>query len=105
MINHIGDIMEMEISKMGERGQIVIPQDFRNELKVKPGEKFVVVKTGDKLILQQMSKMKSGAIEKLKEDLIDMKIAEEKFKELEEGKVNSYTEEEFLKKMKKWVNE
>lgn len=97
--------MEMEISKVGERGQIVIPRDFRNELKVRPGEKFVVVKADNKLIFQQMSKLKSETITQLKEDLVDMKLAEEKFKELEEGKVNSYTEKKFLERMKKWVNE
>ncbi len=105
MINHIGVDMEIEVSKVGERGQVVIPQGFRDELKIKPGEKFIVVKSDNKLIFQQMSKMKSETVEQLKEDLVDIKIAEEKFKELERGKVNSYTESEFLKKMEKWVNE
>ena len=104
-INHTGDIMEIEISKVGERGQVVIPQDFRNELKIKSGEKFIVVKIDDKLIFLQMSKLKSGTIEQLKEDLVDMKLAEDRMKELEEEKKISQTKEEFFKEMKKWVME
>ena len=39
MINHtIHTEMEMEIAKVGERGQIVIPQNFREDLHIKKGE-------------------------------------------------------------------
>jgi len=109
MINHTNHIkvinMEMEISKMGERGQIVIPQEFREELHIKKGEKFIVVKSDDKIIFQQMSKIKSKSIEQLREDLIDMKIAEDRLKEIEQGKGKSQTKKEFLKEMEEWVKE
>ena len=93
--------MEIEISRIGERGQIVIPQEFREEMHIKNGEKFLIVKTDDKLILQQMSKLKSKNIEQFREDLIDMKIAEARLNEIEKhGTVQ--TKDEFLKDMKKW---
>ncbi len=95
--------MEIEISKVGERGQIVIPQEFRDKLNIKRGEKFLVVRTDNKLILQQMRTLKSKSIEQLREDLVDIKIAEDRLKEIEEGKGIVRTKEEFLKEMERWV--
>ncbi len=97
--------MEMAISKMGERGQIVIPQEFREQLHIKKGEKFVVVSTGDKIILQQMKKMKAKTLERMYEDMVDLKLADEAMEEIKRGEYKSYTAEEYLKKMEKWANE
>ena len=97
--------MEIETSKVGERGQIVIPQEFREKLHIKKGEKFIVVKSEDKLIFQQMSKLKANTIEQLKEDLIDMKIAEDRLRGIEKGEVIVQKKEEFLKEMESWVDE
>ena len=97
--------MDIEISKVGERGQIVIPQEFRKELKIKKGEKFLVVKSDGRLIFQQMSRLKAENIEKLKEDLIDIKIAEDRLKEIEQGKGIAQTKEHFLREMEEWVGE
>ncbi len=95
----------MEIAKVGERGQIVIPQDFREELHIKKGEKFLVVKSDNKLIFQQMSSLKSKTLEQLKEDLIDMKIAEDRLKEIEKKQGVMGTKEDFIKEMKLWIEE
>jgi len=97
--------MDIEISKVGERGQIVIPQEFREEMNIRKGEKFLVVKIDNKLIFQQMEKLKSETLEQLKEDLIDIKIAEDRLKEIERGKCVIQTKEEFLKEMEEWVKE
>ena len=97
--------MEVEIAKIGERGQIVIPQEFRKELKIKKGDKFLIVKSDGKLIFQQINKLKSKTIDSLREDLIDMKIAGQRIKEIKEGKVITQTKKEFLKEMEDWVKE
>lgn len=39
---------------------------------------------------------------KIKKDLIDMKIADRIWKEIEEGKFRKFTKEEFEKQMKNW---
>ena len=36
---------------VGERGQIVIPQNIRTAMKVKPGDEMVVMSRGDKIIV------------------------------------------------------
>ena len=105
MINHTIHTMEMEISRVGERGQIVIPQEFREELDVKKGEKFLVVRSESRLIFQQMKRLKAETLEQLKEDLLDMKIAEDRLREIEKGKRIVQTKKEFLKEMEEWIKE
>jgi len=47
-------IMEFEVTRLGERGQIVIPQVFREHLKLEKGEKFIVVEQGDSIVLRRL---------------------------------------------------
>lgn len=56
--NHISMIkvtMEFEITRLGERGQIVIPQIFRDQMKLEKGEKFMVVEQGGTLLLKRLA--------------------------------------------------
>ena len=46
--------MEFEVTKMGERGQIVIPQEFRKEMNLHRGEKFMIIKHDGNLLLKRM---------------------------------------------------
>ncbi len=46
--------MEFEIAKIGERGQVVIPQTFREEMDIHLGDKFMVLQRGDMLILKRL---------------------------------------------------
>lgn len=97
--------MELEITKLGERGQVVIPQDIRNQLHLKKGEKFLVVRSDSKIIFEPLRKLKAKIVDELKEDIIDMKLAEKGIKEIEKGEYVIQTEEEFIKEMEEWVKE
>lgn len=46
--------MEFEVTKLGERGQVVIPQEFRKHMGLKRGDKFVVIEQGDTLMLKRL---------------------------------------------------
>ena len=46
--------MEFEVAKMGDRGQIVIPQEFRKEMNLHRGEKFMIIKHDGNLLLKRM---------------------------------------------------
>ena len=46
--------MEFEVTKLGERGQVVIPQEFRKSMGLHTGEKFFVIERGDMLILKRL---------------------------------------------------
>jgi len=45
---------EFEVTRLGERGQIVIPQEFRKSMDLHPGEKFMVVGREDTLIIKRI---------------------------------------------------
>jgi len=46
--------MEFEIAKIGERGQVVIPQSFRDDMSIHKGDKFMVLQRGDMLVLKKL---------------------------------------------------
>ncbi len=46
--------MEFEITRLGERGQIVIPLSFREHLNLQKGEKFIVIEQGDNIVLRRI---------------------------------------------------
>ena len=45
---------EPEVAIVGTKGQIVIPQELREELEIKPRTKLAVYKSGDKLVLTKL---------------------------------------------------
>ena len=100
-MNNMNNMIKMiDISKIGERGQIVIPLEMRQKLGIKPGEKFLVVNRDRDIIFRAISENKS--IERIEEDLIDMKIADKRWKEIEQGKLKKSTKKEFLKELENW---
>ena len=51
MINHIMKTkIDMRTVTVGERGQVVIPQEFRKEIGIKPQEKLVALKIERRII-------------------------------------------------------
>ncbi len=57
---------ESEIAIVGTKGQIVIPQRFRKELKIISKTKLIVYRKGDKLVLSKLE------IPPLREELKDL---------------------------------
>jgi AbrB family looped-hinge helix DNA binding protein len=47
--------MNPETTKMSSRGQIVIPERIRRQLRLEPGAEFVVVAKDDVLVFKQLS--------------------------------------------------
>ena len=47
--------LEFEVAKLGERGQVVIPQEFRETMNLQKGDKFIVIEHGDTLIFKRIS--------------------------------------------------
>jgi len=45
----------VEITSMSSRGQIVIPQNVRNRMNLKEGEKFIVVEQKNNIILTRFT--------------------------------------------------
>ena len=45
---------KFEVTRLGERGQIVIPQEFRKSMGLHAGEKFIVFEHKDVLMFKRM---------------------------------------------------
>ena len=59
--------MEVETTKMSSRGQVVIPQNLREELGIEEGTVFAVMGSRDTLILKKLEKpSKESLIKDLK---------------------------------------
>jgi len=64
----LSDVL-VETTKLSEKGQIVIPKDFRKKMGLKPGNQFLVIAAEDAIILQRMETVK----QKLKvEEVLDI---------------------------------
>lgn len=88
--------MDIAITKMSSKGQIVIPAEMRKD--IKEGEKLIIIKNDHQLILQKATKLD----EKLKEDLEFARRTEEAYKRIEAGEGITMEFDDFIKEMKKW---
>jgi AbrB family looped-hinge helix DNA binding protein len=88
--------MEIGLTKMSSKGQIVIPVEMRKNFR--EGESFVIIKSDDKLILKRVS----GLEKNLAEDLEFARRTEEAYQRYKKGRFKSMPAEQFLKELAKW---
>lgn len=87
--------MEIELTKMSSKGQVVIPQKVRDMLKIKEGQTLAVSAEKDLLVLKKISNP-------LEQDLETIEEIKEAWKEIESGKYKKLSSEDFLKEIEKW---
>jgi AbrB family looped-hinge helix DNA binding protein len=88
--------MDIAITKMSSKGQIVIPTEMRKN--IHKGEKLVLIHNDNQLIMKKLSKLEKN----LKEDLEFAKRTEKAWKEYEKGKAKEMSFDEFIAEAKKW---
>lgn len=88
--------MEIALTKMSSKGQIVIPIELRED--IKEGEQLLVIKNDHQLIVKKASTLEKN----LKEDLDFAKRTEEAWKRYEKGQFISLNAKDFLKELEKW---
>ena len=88
--------MDVAITKMSSKGQIVIPLEMRDDLK--EGEKLIIFRDSDHIMMRKANKMDA----KLLEDIEFARRTEEAWKRYEKGEFKSMKMEDFIKEMKKW---
>ena len=89
-------MIDVGITRMSTKGQIVIPTDLRNEFPT--GEKLIVIKNKNQLIIKKASELESN----LEEDLEFARRTEEAWKRYEKGEFISMDSEDFLAEIEKW---
>lgn len=88
--------MELSITKMSSKGQVVIPAEIRED--IRKGDKLIIIRNDNQLIMKKISDLDKN----LKEDLEFAKRTEEAFKRYKKGEFKAMGESEFLKALKNW---
>ena len=88
--------MEIELTKISSKGQVVIPHGIREKVGLNDGE-TLAVSTQDGLIV--LKKIENPMEE---DDLKTLAEIREAWKEIEEGKFKRMKSEDFLKEISKW---
>ena len=83
----------METTKLSTKGQIVIPESIRSGIDV--GTVFTITTNEDLIVLKKIQ----GLTELEKKELAELNKI---WKDIDEGKCESYTKKEFFAKLKEW---
>lgn len=86
----------INITKISSKGQIVIPLEMRSNLK--EGDKLVVMKNKDQIILKKADEFSKN----LEEDLEFARRTEEAWKSYEKGEFKRMDFDDFIEEMKTW---
>ena len=88
--------MNIDITKMSSKGQVVIPKEMRKN--IKEGEKLVIIQNKEQLILKKVKDFGKN----IEEDLEFARRTEEAWKAYDRGEFIEMDYDEFLKEIKKW---
>ncbi len=88
--------MDVAITKMSSKGQVVIPAEMRKGIKA--GEKLLIIENKDQLILKKVKDLDKN----LEEDLEFAKRTQEALKKYEAGEFIEMDYDDFLDEVEKW---
>lgn len=88
--------MDIAMTRMSSKGQVVIPSSMRKGLK--EGDKLIVMKDKDNFILKKASSLDKN----FAEDLEFARRTEEAFNRIKSGEGIKMDMDEFLEELKKW---
>ncbi len=89
-------VQEVTFTKASSKGQIVIPTKMRKRFGIKDGTVFAVAAQNDMIVLKKVEAGLSQA------DLKSLKLVEEAWQDIEEGRYRVQSKEAFLKELKEW---
>ena len=88
--------MEIAITKMSSKGQVVIPVEMRAN--ILEGDKILIIQNDRQIIMKKASDLDKN----MAEDISFAKKTEEAWKRIESGKGIKSDFDDFLEEMKKW---
>ncbi|UCF49975.1 MAG: AbrB/MazE/SpoVT family DNA-binding domain-containing protein [Thermoplasmatales archaeon] len=89
-------MIEVAITKLSSKGQIVIPSHLRKDFKI--GEELLILKKDNQVILQRMKNIDK----KFKEELKFALRTEKALTKYEKGEFKQKSAKEFLEDLEKW---
>jgi AbrB family looped-hinge helix DNA binding protein len=87
--------MDVAITKISSKGQIVIPMDLRRGISV--GEEFLIIRDHDRIIMKKINEL----TKEFKEDLKFAQHVEKAWKTYEKTKFKSLSADKFLEELEK----
>lgn len=97
MVRHIlhCDYMDVAITKVSSKGQIVIPSNMRKDIAV--GDQFLIIKEDNRYIMKKITELAKD----LKQELVFAQRVERAWKRYEKGKFKSVSAKKFLEDLEK----
>jgi AbrB family looped-hinge helix DNA binding protein len=85
-----------ELTRVSSKGQVVIPYTIRRKFRIREGSILTIFAKNNMIAMKKLdTKMKA-------EDLKTLKVIEEAWKDIEEGRYKSTTPDDFFKELEKW---
>lgn len=88
--------INVEISKISSKGQVVIPKTMRENFR--EGDSVILIEEDNRIIIKSIGSLS----ENFKEDLEISKRVDDAYKRYEDGKFVSLSKDDFLKEVKEW---
>jgi AbrB family looped-hinge helix DNA binding protein len=88
--------MDIGITRVSSKGQIVIPSSMRDNLS--EGEELLIIRDGDRFILKPLVQLEPA----LKEDTIFAEKTEQAFAEYRKGSFKKMEKGAFIKDLESW---
>ena len=89
-------VRDISFTKASSKGQVVIPTVLRKRLGIKEGTVFSVAARKDMIVLKKVDPKLSG------QDLKSLKLIEEAWKDIEQGRYRVMSKQSFLNELKEW---
>ena len=87
---------EIEFTKASSKGQIVIPTKIRKKFDIKEGSVLAIATRNDMIVLRKMQADLSA------EDLKSLRLVEEAWKDIDEGRYIVSSKKAFFEELKEW---
>ena len=55
----------LEVTSLSTRGQVVIPNDIREKMKLEPGTKMIIIQEGDNILLKPIKTPRMSQFDKI----------------------------------------
>jgi len=89
-------VRDISFTKASSKGQVVIPTVLRKRLGIKQGTVFSVAARKDMIVLKKIDAKLS------EQDLKSLKLIEEAWKDIEQGRYRVMSKQSFLNELKEW---
>jgi len=89
-------VRDISFTKASSKGQVVIPTVLRKRLGIKQGTVFSVAARKDMIVLKKVDARLS------EQDLKSLKLIEEAWKDIEQGRYRVMSKQSFLNELKEW---